>query len=48
MINQDLEKRSRVSHLSTLLQNKIKINLKQSSEKILILKYNKISSLLKF
>ena len=48
MINQDQEKKSRISHLSDLLQNFIKIYLKQLDKKILILKFIKISLLLKF
>ena len=48
MINQDQEKRSRISHLSDLLQIFIKIYLKQLDKKILILKFIKISLFLKF
>ena len=47
MINQDLEKRSRKSHLSALLRFYVKIYLKQLNKKILILKFIKISLLLK-
>ena len=48
MLNQVLEKRSRLSHLSALLQFYIKIYLKQLDKKIFILKFIKISLLLKF
>ena len=47
MINQDLEKRSRISHLSALLRFYVKIHLKQLNKKILILKFIKISLLQK-
>ena len=48
MINQDLENWSRISHLSALLQFYNKISLKELDKKILILKFIKISLLIKF
>ena len=47
MINQDLEKRSRISHLSVLDQFLVKNYLKQSVKKVLILKFININQSLK-
>ena len=48
MINQDLEKTSRISHLSVSPQLLVKIYLKQSDKMILILKNFKINRSLEF